>query len=558
MARMKKRGNSPPIQTITKYNRHAEESDDEEEEEEEYTYDDPTKEILNKSSSDKLSWRTKIAYGAVGLPYSMQLSIIAFYINEFLLDIAKVSPIYNAIILFTSRLIDGLTDPIGGYLFSRCSFRWGKMRPWILFSAPCVALCYFGIWCLPNISSGGKLAYYLILHSLLWTFMTASRIPHTALTIYLTLDQNERDQLTKFRTLFEAAGLLLSIALQSGVTAMFKASKIRPNCDNSTFVNGSNNNVIEYSTTTTMEPDLTVPSNVAGAYMTSAGIVALVHILTALFLFISVREVVDVIQTSETSYLKGFKMIIRFKPFMILTVATVASILATQSIQSVLELYLTHVKKSHGMFPFLAGTLIISTMILLFVWSIIMRRIGKKKSFFIGNLCLIPTVIIILITKSPIALLFVAAIVGANTVACGYIMPWGMLPDCIDAFTLETGRRPVEIFYTFFFLGAKLVQALYAGIVQLSLGASGYDAKQCQQPSSVALTLSILMGAVPGCVLIVSTVCLYFYSIDDKRAKEIQYELKNMRNTSSPEKNLANKSKEKNKRIDTEVDDSYL
>ena len=45
-----------------------------------------------------------------------------------------------------------------------------------------------------------------------------------------------------------------------------------------------------------------------------------------------------------------------------------------------------------------------------------------------------------------------------------------MLPECIDAFMLETGRRPVEIFYTFFFLGAKLVQALYAGLVQLSLG----------------------------------------------------------------------------------------
>ena len=38
----------------------------------------------------------------------------------------------------------------------------------------------------------------------------------------------------------------------------------------------------------------------------------------------------DVIPTSKTSFYKGFKMIIRYKPFLILTVATVASILATQ------------------------------------------------------------------------------------------------------------------------------------------------------------------------------------------------------------------------------------
>lgn len=51
----------------------------------------------------------------------------------FLQRLRQVSPGYNAVILFTSRFIDGLTDPIGGYLFSRCSFRWGKMRPWYAF-----------------------------------------------------------------------------------------------------------------------------------------------------------------------------------------------------------------------------------------------------------------------------------------------------------------------------------------------------------------------------------------------------------------------------------------
>ncbi|CAF3461872.1 unnamed protein product [Rotaria socialis] len=543
MPRARNRSDSPPPYTITKSNDYDEQSIGEESSNE--PFDDT-------ASSDQLSWLSKIAYASVGLPYSMQLSIIAFYINEFLLDVAKVSPGYNAIILFTSRLIDALTDPIGGYLFSRCSFRWGKMRPWILFSAPCVALSYFGVWCLPNISGGGKLAYYLLVHSLLWTFMTASRIPHTALTVYLTLNQHERDQLTKYRTLFEAAGLLLSIVFQSGIAAIFGVSKVLPLCDDNSTNTSEwyNSSIVENST---MKVNSSLP-NVAGAYMTSAGIVSLLCILSSVFLFFSVTEVVDVIPTNQTSYTKGFKMIIRYKPFLILTAATVASILATQSIQSVLELYLNNVKKNRTIFPFLAGTLIVSTMILLFVWSIIMRKIGKKKSFVIGNLCLIPTVIIILISESPMALLFVAAIMGANTVACGYIMPWAMLPECIDAFMLETGRRPVEIFYTFFFLGAKLVQALYAGVVQLALGASGYDSTRCEQPEAVQFALKILMGAVPGCVLVLSTICLYFYSIDDERAKEIQIQLKTLRDTSSPEKGLVNDSN----KMDNESADVYL
>jgi Na+/melibiose symporter-like transporter len=104
----------------------------------------------NGHPSTTLSWKAKLAYASVGLPYSMQLSIIAFYMNFFLLDVAKVrrrtnesivsaihwsmslqvSPAFSAIILFTSRMIDALTDPIGGYIFSRVTFRWGKMKPW--------------------------------------------------------------------------------------------------------------------------------------------------------------------------------------------------------------------------------------------------------------------------------------------------------------------------------------------------------------------------------------------------------------------------------------------
>lgn len=44
----------------------------------------------SKGQEKSLNWIDKLAYASVGLPYSMQLSIIAFYINFFLLDVANV------------------------------------------------------------------------------------------------------------------------------------------------------------------------------------------------------------------------------------------------------------------------------------------------------------------------------------------------------------------------------------------------------------------------------------------------------------------------------------
>ncbi len=88
--------NAPSLSVITKSsNRNYPPEDDDEEgfkdqEEIENSEESSEQDGSETSISDKLTWVAKIAYASVGLPYSMQLSIMAFYINYFLLDVAKV------------------------------------------------------------------------------------------------------------------------------------------------------------------------------------------------------------------------------------------------------------------------------------------------------------------------------------------------------------------------------------------------------------------------------------------------------------------------------------
>jgi hypothetical protein len=90
--------------------------------------------------------------------------------------------------------------------------------------------------------------------------------------VYLTLDQNERDQLTKYRmnisfylysshlfvyttgTLLEAAGLLLSIAFHWGITAAFNVPKQLCISKNSTLTSWLNNSMIDSVTDVTTTP----------------------------------------------------------------------------------------------------------------------------------------------------------------------------------------------------------------------------------------------------------------------------------------------------------------
>ena len=66
-------------------------------------------------------------------------------------------------------------------------------------------------------------------------------------------------------TLFEAAGLLLSIVFHSGILSLFNATKEVLSCgqnETSTIISILNDTMTENLTNSTMKPDLTEPANV--------------------------------------------------------------------------------------------------------------------------------------------------------------------------------------------------------------------------------------------------------------------------------------------------------
>lgn len=86
-----KKHSSPPPYTESRSNGYSNQLNDEEDSTSYQIDDDKANVVMDVTRrSPKLSAMTKLAYASVGLPYSMQLSIIAFYINYFLLDVAKV------------------------------------------------------------------------------------------------------------------------------------------------------------------------------------------------------------------------------------------------------------------------------------------------------------------------------------------------------------------------------------------------------------------------------------------------------------------------------------
>ncbi|KAK3612658.1 hypothetical protein CHS0354_042186 [Potamilus streckersoni] len=168
-------------------------------------------------------WR-KICFAIGGAPYQMTSTVVGFFISIFLLEVAEIRPYYVAIILICGKIWDAITDPLCGYLVSRTDTRFGKFKPWILFSAPLACGAYFALWHVPDFSEEEKFAWYFVAYCLFQGLLTGLHVPFTSLTMYISHSQKERDSATAYRMVSEATGVLLAVVIQGQLVNKYRTA----------------------------------------------------------------------------------------------------------------------------------------------------------------------------------------------------------------------------------------------------------------------------------------------------------------------------------------------
>ena len=151
-----------------------------------------------------LVWRGALAYLAV------------FYTDTFGLTAAAAAMLFLVV-----RLSDGVTDIIMGMIADRTTTRWGKFRPWILWSTPFLALFMVLSFTTPDLSYTGKLVYAYITYIGLTLAYTVNNVPYSALMGVMTPSDTERTSLSGFRFAGAFAGGLLVMGFLPDLVAYF-------------------------------------------------------------------------------------------------------------------------------------------------------------------------------------------------------------------------------------------------------------------------------------------------------------------------------------------------
>lgn len=139
--------------------------------------------------------RQHVSVVIAGFGQNFILTTVTTFILVYLLQYAHISVAGMAVvtgILTATKIFDAVSDPVMGSIVDKTRTRWGKMRPFILFSAFPVALLTTLLFAVPNISEAGKLAFFGVVFFLWGISYTACDVPFWGLIGSAFPDTTER------------------------------------------------------------------------------------------------------------------------------------------------------------------------------------------------------------------------------------------------------------------------------------------------------------------------------------------------------------------------------
>lgn len=170
--------------------------------------------VQTVDAGETLSTREKIGYGLGDAGGHCISDLISGFLLFFYTDVFGLSPAIVGAMFFVLRIFDAVSDPVMGVIADRTRSRWGRFRPWQLWTA--VPLGVIGIltFTVPDMGPNAKIAWAFGTYFLLSIGYTANNVPYCALINAVT---NRHDQVMSCQSwrfvLSGIAGFLVAVGL---------------------------------------------------------------------------------------------------------------------------------------------------------------------------------------------------------------------------------------------------------------------------------------------------------------------------------------------------------
>lgn len=159
-------------------------------------------------------------------------AVLATYLNVYYTDVLKLTTVWGGAFLVVfpiiSKIIDAITNVIMGYVIDRTRTSQGKARPWLLLSAPLLAVTGILLFTVPNGSETVQVVWVMISYNLFYSFAyTIFNMSHNLMVPLSIRDTTQRGGLSVFNQIstIMMSGILVALVFPMVVMPMIGVDK---------------------------------------------------------------------------------------------------------------------------------------------------------------------------------------------------------------------------------------------------------------------------------------------------------------------------------------------
>ena len=446
------------------------------------------------SLQNKLSLKEKIGYAFGDGAANIAWRGVATFLFIYYTDVFGLNPATVGLLFLVARFSDGISDILMGIVGDRTKSKYGKFRPWILWTAIPLGVILSLLFTSPDFSDTGKIIYAYVTYILFTLIYTANNIPYGALMAVMTGDDKERTSLGSFRMVGAFAGgmlvqglLLFLVAYFGNVNPEIKINKLENDKYNVEVIASkdvANANIktedgialfswvneplnkeeathaksfsmqkgkkysflVEGESNLKMDNISIIDQN--NGYSKSIYILSFFLIIFMLFTFSSTKERVSPPKNQKSNLIKDLKDLISNKPWLVLLVVGLLFNIYNSIKQGIVVIYFTHYLNNQ----LLAASFLVGLMLASIAGAMITAPLGKKfgkRNLFIYSLLfsgLVNALLVFCGSENVIAI-FVLGIISEFGAAIFPTLFFAMLGDAADYSEFKNGRRATGLIY---------------------------------------------------------------------------------------------------------------
>jgi len=482
-----------------------------------------------QSSEHILSVREKLGYSLGDLAANLIFQTLITYLAFFYTDVYRLPPATAATIIFVIGLLGAFVfTPLVGIVADRTTSRWGRFRPWLLWTAVPFGVLSLLAFSTPDLGPRGKVIYALGTYGLLMLVYAANNLPYSALSGVLTGSMAQRNSLSAYRFVaVMIAQFIIQVLLMPLVLILGEGDRVQ-------------------------------------GFERVMTIFAVVGTLFFLITFATTRERIVPTREQTCGVLQDLSDLLRNRPWQVMLALTVLVFINLALKGGTYIYYFQYYMSAPALAGFLdtsgfngfihalngalagmglagfswpedpatsAFSLFNACGIVCMILGIgvsrrLADRFGKRDVFgvalFVSTLFLL---VFYLFPPTAVALAFVTFMLHGFCYGITIPLLWAMTADVADYSEWKNNRRATAIIFSAMLCGLKIGLSVGGAMVAGILAHYGYQAGAAQQSDAVVNGIRLTVSIYCAIPFLIAVALLFVYEIDRRAEARIEHEL---------------------------------